>query len=188
MRLPSRRTAIGALLAFLILSSTAAVVVPAGQDRPVTAIIVRHAERATTDPTDPPLDSIGRVRAAALAEAIGASGVSAIYVTQYRRTRETAEPTARALGITPRELRASSPVGAHAAEVARTLTEKHRGEVVLVVGHSNTIGPSARALGATVPENLEDYQYEHLYIVTTDGTAPARLVSARYGPPNPVPR
>lgn len=188
MRLPSRRTTLGALLAFLTLGTTAAVAPPPTQDRPVTAIIVRHAERATSDPTDPPLDSIGRVRAAALAEAIGASGVSAIYVTQYRRTRETAEPAARALGITLRELRASSPVGAHAAEVARTLMEQHRGEVVLVVGHSNTIGPIARALGAKVPENLEDHEYEQLYIVTTDGTSPVRFVSARFGPPNPTPR
>lgn len=155
---------------------------------PVTVIIVRHAERATTDPRDPPLDSIGRVRAEALADAVRSAGVQAIYVTQYRRTVETAEPIARELGLTPQVIAAAGPVPAHASTIARTMLEKHRGQVVLVVGHSNTIGPIARALGATARENLEDHEYEHLYIVTADGTSPARFISVRFGPPNPAPR
>ena len=154
----------------------------------VTVIIVRHAERADTDPRDPPLDSIGRVRADALAEAIGGAGVQAIYVTQYRRTLETAEPLARALGLTPQVIAAGNPVKAHAVAVARTLLEKHRGQTVLVVGHSNTVGLIARALGAPAREDLENHEYEHLYIVTSDGQAPAKFISVRFGPPNPAVR
>lgn len=165
-------------------------IAPAQQvaEDPVTVIIVRHAERATTDPRDPPLDSIGRVRAAALAEAVRGAGVQAIYVTQYKRTSETAEPIARALGLTPQVIAAVGPVPAHATTLARTLLERHRGQVVLVVGHSNTIGPIARALGAPARENLEDHEYEHIYIVTADGSTPARFISVRFGPPNPAPR
>ena len=178
----------------LVLLAAIVLLLPAGAraqgdtSQPVTVIIVRHAERATTDPRDPPLDSTGRVRADALLEAVRHAGVQAIYVTQYRRTRETAEPVARALGLTPEVIAAGSPVPAHASTVARTVLERHRGQVVLVVGHSNTIGPIARALGAAAPENLEDHEYEHLYIVTADGSAPARFVSVRFGPPNPTPK
>jgi len=158
------------------------------QDRPVTAIVVRHAERATTHPTDPPLDSIGNVRAVALREALRDAGVSAVYVTQYRRTRETAAPLTEALGLEPREIRAGRDVEEHAAEIARTLLANHRGETVLVVGHSNTIGRIVRALGADAPAELEDHEYEHLYIVSADGESEARFVRARFGPPNPAPR
>ena len=134
----------------------------AGQDRPVTAIIVRHAERATTHPTDPPLDSIGRVRAAALRETLEDAGVSAIYVTQYRRTHETAQPLADALGLEPREIGVAGGADVHAQAVATALLSRHRGEVVLVVGHSNTIGRIARALGAAAPVELGDTEYAHL--------------------------
>ena len=176
------------LLAALTVLATLSVRAQATPGEAVTVIIVRHAERATSDPRDPPLDSIGRVRAEALAEAVRGAGVQAIYVTQYRRTRETAEPLARALGITPEVIAAGTPASAHASAVARAVLDKHRGQVVLVVGHSNTIGPIARALGAPARENLEDHEYEHLYIVTADGSSPAKFVAVRYGPPNPAPR
>lgn len=191
MRRPLQRLSARALL----LAATLAVVTPgtihaqSETAAPVTVIIVRHAERDNArDPRDPPLDSIGRVRAEALAEAVRHAGVQAIYVTQYRRTRETAEPAARALGLTPQVIAAGSPVSAHASTLARTLIEKHGGQVVLVVGHSNTVGPIARALGAPAPENLEDHEYEHLYIVTAGGTSPARFIPVRFGPPNPPPK
>ena len=191
MRPPLQRSSARTLL----LAATLAVAAPgtihaqATRAEPVTVIIARHAERDNArDPRDPPLDSIGRVRAEALADAVRHAGVEAIYVTQYRRTHETAEPTARALGLTPQVIAAASPVPAHASTLARTLLEKHRGQVVLVVGHSNTIGPIARALGAPAPENLEDHEYEHLYIVTADGTSPARFIPVRFGPPNPPPK
>lgn len=177
-----------ALLAALAILAPACLRAQGSSSEPVTVIIVRHAERATSDPRDPPLDSIGRVRAEALAEAVRGAGVQAIYVTQYRRTRETAEPLARALGITPEVITAGTPASAHASAVARTLLDRHRGQVALVVGHSNTIGPIARALGAPLRENLEDHEYEHLYIVTADGSSPAKFVAVRYGPPNPAPR
>ncbi|HUF25961.1 MAG TPA: phosphoglycerate mutase family protein [Gemmatimonadaceae bacterium] len=154
-------------------------------ERPVTVIIARHAERATTDPRDPPLAENGWLRAAALRDAIRDAGVTAVYVTQYRRTAETAEPIAGQLGLTPIVLGSAGDVAAHAAEVAATLLARHRGEVVLVVGHSNTIGAIARALGGEAPASLEDGDYDNLYVVTADGRGPARIVRARYGPPNP---
>jgi phosphohistidine phosphatase SixA len=111
-----------------------------------------------------------------------------VYVTQYRRTRETAAPLVASLTLEPREIRVSGTVAEHAREIAATLIDRHRGEVVLVVGHSNTIGPIASALGANAPAELEEHEYEHLYIVSADGTSPARFMRVRFGPPNPPPR
>lgn len=186
--LPRRPAPLLVGLAALAILAPATTRAQTAAGQPVTVIIVRHAERASSDPRDPPLDGIGRVRATALLDAVRDAGVQAIYVTQYRRTHETAEPVARALGLTPEVIAAASPVPAHASTVARTLLEKHRGQVVLVVGHSNTIGPIARALGAPARENLEDHEYEHLYIVTSDGSSPARFIAVRFGPPNPAPQ
>jgi phosphohistidine phosphatase SixA len=64
-----------------------------------TVIIVRHAEKATDDARDPSLSPAGQHRAQALASALGDAGVTALYATQYKRTRATAEPLAQRLKL-----------------------------------------------------------------------------------------
>src|SRR5258708_30864439 len=68
-----------------------------------TVYIVRHAEKSTMVPNDPDPDitSTGRRRAEALASRLGTSGVTAIIISQFKRTQETAQPLAAALRIQP---------------------------------------------------------------------------------------
>jgi broad specificity phosphatase PhoE len=64
-----------------------------------TIIMVRHAER---DPgLDPPLNAEGIARAQILADVLGQNGVTAIYTMDAIRNRETAQPLASKLGLTP---------------------------------------------------------------------------------------
>jgi phosphohistidine phosphatase SixA len=99
------------------------------------------------------------------------------------RTRETARPTAEKFGITP-EILPLGPMAAHAATLAE-MVRKHPGKTILVVGHSNTIMPYIAALGGPARGNLCDHEYNGIYTLVLDGSA-ARLVEAKYGPPNPT--
>src|ERR1043165_7635728 len=64
-------------------------------------VLVRHAEKGTNSDKDPDLSPAGRARADALAEMLKDSGLVAIFTSEFKRTIETAAPTARAVGIEP---------------------------------------------------------------------------------------
>ena len=151
-----------------------------------TVIVVRHAEKAAEPAADPPLTAAGVARAKALAEALKDAGVSAIITTQLERTRATARPIADALHITPQVVPTETPVSEHAKHVAAAVM-KHAGGVVLVVGHSNTVGEIVAALGAPKPGAICDDEYDGLYVVVIPGGgAPAHVVKGRYGAATPV--
>ena len=66
----------------------------AADSAPVT-FIVRHAEKATTGGDDPDLSLAGQKRAEALARILNDSQITSVFVTEFKRTQETAVPTAR---------------------------------------------------------------------------------------------
>ena len=72
--------------------------------QPPVIFLVRHAERAAISghvPSDTGLSAAGRKRAEALARELKDAQITAIYTTEYKRTRETAAPLAQSLGIRP---------------------------------------------------------------------------------------
>src|SRR5437868_7185059 len=75
----------------------------ASSSGPTTILIVRHAEKAS-DGDDPPLTEAGMRRALALVQVAEDAGVKAVYTTQLKRNRDTAQPLAERLGITPTEV------------------------------------------------------------------------------------
>jgi phosphohistidine phosphatase SixA len=100
------------------------------------------------------------------------AGVTSIYSTEYRRTRQTAEPLASALGIQITAVPASDVGGL----VERL---KHSTGVSLVVGHSNTIPDIVKALDATGPVRIADDEYDGLYVlIPRDGAA--QLLQLKY--------
>jgi broad specificity phosphatase PhoE len=180
----SRRSA-RALMAPLalgaILSLAAFLPFPSRGGGATTVILVRHAEKALTPGDDPVLDSIGQRRARALARALLHTKVDAILVTQYQRTRLTAEPVALASGVTPRVVDTRAGGAAHAMAVADA-ARAEVGKTVLVVGHSNTIPAIVRALGGSA-EAMADGDYDDLYVVIIPSSGAARTIHARYGAP-----
>src|SRR3954467_1650135 len=71
---------------------------------PPVIFLVRHAERAAISghvPSDTGLSPEGKVRAAHLAGELKDAHITAIYTSEYKRTRETAEPLAQSSGIRP---------------------------------------------------------------------------------------
>jgi broad specificity phosphatase PhoE len=138
-------------------------------------LIVRHAERAdggsmsTTAETDPHLSAAGEARARRLAEMLGESGIKGIYVTEFKRTQETAKPLADILRLTP-----VVSASRDAAAIAARLKAEHPRDVVLLVAHSSTLPALVKALGGpviTIPEE----QYGDLFVIVPGTGAMTRV-------------
>lgn len=138
-----------------------------------TIFLIRHAEKAegaTGDAKDPDLSPAGRARADALALMLKDAGITSVFVTELRRTQQTAAPLARAADIQPTVV----PAKETAALVDKL--KEARGNV-LVVGHSNTLPEIIRALGAPEPISIADEEYDNLFIWT--GGAQPQLLRLR---------
>lgn len=144
-----------------------------------TVILVRHAEKAAQPAADPPLTAAGAARAEALVDVLKDAGVQAIISTQFARTRNTVVPLAASLGITTEIVDARAPK--HAQLLADTLLARHRGQTVVVVGHSNTVPDIVAALGAPKPAEICDDEYDNLYLVVVPPSGKATITRARYG-------
>src|SRR5687767_12884206 len=129
-----------------------------------TVVLVRHAEKELSTIEDAPLAPEGELRAERLAQMFGQiSGVGrldAIYVSDARRTQQTAAPLAARLRLQPIVL-----PGKDVEAVVKAATGDHRGETVLIVGHSNTVPQIVRgASGLEVPPIADD-EFDGIYVV-----------------------
>src|SRR5216110_2610875 len=124
-------------------------------------VLVRHAEKATNGGSDPDLSSAGRARADALARILKDSDIMAIFTSEFKRTQETAAPTATSIGVTATVV----PAKDTAALVAKL--HQLNGNA-LVVGHGDTIPNTVKALGINSSINIPDADYSELFIVILD--------------------
>ncbi len=150
---------------------------------PATTVVylVRHAEKAESTDRDgslgPPLNEAGRARAAVLVEVLAAEKITHIFSTDYRRTRETAQPLADSFGLKvesydPRALE-------EFAGRLRKLPGRH-----VVVGHSNTTPQLAGFLGGDTGESIDEArEFDRLYIVIITDAGSAITLPLRYGIP-----
>lgn len=144
-------------------------------------VIVRHAEKAPDPDNDPGLDGLGQRRARVLAGMLADAGISGIYATQYRRTRETAAPLAEALDLEVHVREVSrSGIREYAEALAGEILHRHGGESVLVVGHSNTVGPLVEAFTGLSVESPGESDYDNLYLVLSRAPGRGRLVQAGF--------
>jgi len=169
-----RRTRPALLLAVVL---AWALVIPGVASAQQLVLVVRHAERADagaparqmTAAPDPPLSAAGRARAEKLAAMLSATGIAAIYTTEFTRTQETAGPLAARLKLVPTVMPSSDT-----AALVADLKSKHAGDIVLVVGHSNTVPAVIKALGG--PDvTIADDEYDNLFVVVPATGAVARI-------------
>ncbi|MDX1509385.1 MAG: phosphoglycerate mutase family protein [Woeseiaceae bacterium] len=148
-----------------------------------TIIFVRHADKAATPADDPGLSPAGQRRAAELTrqlvDADVVAGVDAIYSTPYRRTQETVRPLADALDL-PINIYDASDTEA----VLERILKEHKGKIIVVVGHSNTIPVLIANLGASkkVPPIHED-EYDNIYIISIPWFGKTKTIRLRFGEP-----
>ena len=159
------------------LATLALLVLPSIAVAQQLVIVVRHAERADGGTpamggtNDPPLSAAGKARADRLAAMLSSSGVTVIYATEFVRTQQTAAPVAAALKLTI-AIKSSSDTAA----VVDELKTKHAHDIVLIVGHSNTVPAIIKALGGPTV-TVGDDEYDKLFILVP---ATGALTTLRY--------
>ena len=123
--------------------------------------LVRHAEKATGGGSDPELSAAGQQRAEALGRILKDSEITTIFTTEFKRTQETAAPTAKAMRITPTIIPAKD---------VPALVEKLRSLKgnALIVAHGNTIPDLVKALGIATPVNIPEDDYSELLVIILD--------------------
>jgi broad specificity phosphatase PhoE len=141
-------------------------------EKTTTYYMIRHAEKDRTNPDneDPYLDEDGLKRAQKWATIFSEIELDAIYSSNFKRTQQTAKPTAKSRNF---------PVNTYDPhEVYKTnFFEITEGMQVLVVGHSNTIPMFANfVLGEERYENIPDSIDGRLYIVTKNGANVSSLI------------
>ena len=155
-----------------------------------TVLIVRHAEKQNPNGDEPaePLSGLGSVRARELGVDLLRAGISAVYATEsggtpFVRTRDTVKPLADLFRLPVQLYPSGGAVG-----LADTVRAEHRGDVVLVAGHSTTVAALANAFAGGVPaDNISDY--DNLYVVSEAGpiTKVVNLQYAADSTPTPAP-
>ncbi len=146
-------------------------VVAAVADAAPVVFVVRHAEKTTDGGNDPELSPAGRKRAEELARILQDSQITAIFVTEFKRTQETAAPTAKEIHITPTIVPSTDIAG-----LALKLHAMYSN--ALVVGHGNTIPDLLKALGIAVPINIPDTDYTEIFVVSLSN--PPQLLRLHY--------
>jgi phosphohistidine phosphatase SixA len=145
----------------------------AQESQSTTWLIVRHADRAGEDDAITPA---GEQRAEQLAQIAKLLRAQAVYSTDFQRTRRTAEPTAKELNL---EVNIYGDLN---DDWFKELKSRHAGQVVLIVGHSNTAGKIVNGLGATGNYPIADDVFDNLFVVTTDDSQ-STAVQLKYGEP-----
>ena len=143
------------------------------QNSPKTIYIVRHAEKQL-EGQDPELAFVGEVRAKKLAQILEKEDIKRVLSTDYTRTRNTAQPTATAAGVT---LEFYDPKNQEAFVADLRSSEGN----ILVVGHSNTVSQLANALVSEGEKfaDLTDLDYDFIYVVTLEKNG-AKVVRKTY--------
>lgn len=137
-----------------------------------TFYLIRHAEKHRANPSDknPELTHAGHKRAKNWANVFKDIPLNAIYSTNYKRTLQTATPTAENKNI---DIEIYNP---NNMDINKFLANT-RGKHVLIVGHSNTTPFFANALlGEMKYKDMDDTNNSGLYIVTVEGSSKSSVL------------
>ena len=138
-----------------------------------TFYLIRHAEKVRTNKSDrdPALNEKGIIRALNWKDYFIDKDISKIYSTNYKRTLQTVKPIEEAIGLTA-ILYSPSSID------YKNFISSNKGEIVLIVGHSNTIPDFVNELiNDQVYTQIDDLNNSNLYIVNLcDSSISHRLI------------
>lgn len=167
-------------LVLLLSMEAATAALPQSEFKVTTVYLVRHAEKAAAPAADPPLTEAGTKRAEDLVHKLSKAGIKTISTSQFLRTKHTAEPLAKQLGIPNTMI----PVKMDTMN-ARQLSPDYLKQIsdlvsssagnVLIVGHSNTVPELIKALGGDIVSTIDDATYDDLFVVTVYAKGKAKV-------------
>jgi broad specificity phosphatase PhoE len=158
-----RRTTIGCIVSLALSFFSALCLADAQQ----VVFLVRHGEQASGANGDAPLTEAGQRRARALVTVLQDAGLTAIYVSEFQRTMQTAEAMAQTLQIEPTRL----PRGDIESLVNRLRTQHADGRV-LIVSHSLTIPHVLKAFGHPEEVVIHREEYDRLFVIVPKPAGP----------------
>ena len=144
-----------------------------------TFYLVRHAEKVTTDVSakDPVLTENGEKRATTLAKKLNSKKLTAIYSTDFQRTKLTVQPIAEKQKL---EVKIYNPK--ILKSWAKIILQENKGGKVLIVGHSNTVLETIDALGGKRPiAEINDQQYDYFFTVNVKEDGTVKVEVEHYG-------
>ena len=146
-----------------------------------TIVVLRHAEKQPGTIDDAPLTPQGEQRALRLAEMFGDAEsfgrVKRIYVPDMRRTQQTAAGLAQRLNLVPVVVDSKTSPG----DLARRLLRENRGELAIVIGHSNTVPLLVKQLAhAEQVPAIGEEEFDTLYVVTVPTIGRASVLRMKY--------
>ena len=113
---------------------------------------------------------------------VGDAGITAIYATQYGRTQQTVQPLATALTLPIKQIESSKT-----ADLVEEIQMNHRGGVVFVAGHNNTVPAIIAALGAGEQPLIPEHEYDNMFVVSVYRVGKAKVVRLKFGSALPAP-
>ncbi len=143
-----------------------------------TVILVRHAEKCTEPASDPGLTSLGIERAESLRNTLKDVSVDAIYSTPFERTLLTVKGLSEDHDLEIIE----TPVSAGFLERLVQTIQQSEDAVIVVSGHSNTTARVVNLLAGTDYPDLEESEYDRLFVVHIPESEKPVVTALRYGP------
>ena len=141
--------------------------------------VVRHAEKAVSPPSDPPLTAAGQQRAADLANLLKEKNIAFIYSTNTTRTLKTSTPLSDSIKKTI-QLYAPDTTGLFVSQLKKLKAN------VLVVGHSNTVLELLDSFHLSHNlRNIPDNGFNNLFIIKSTRFLKTKisLTETTYGAP-----
>ena len=135
--------------------------------------LVRHAEAESSAP-DAALTPAGQKRAECLVRTFKDAGIKQIFVSDAKRTQETAAPLAKELKIKPTIVPAKDP-----NTLIRDLLYSGGGNI-LVVSHSDRLPFVIARMNAGTVEPIGADEYDRLFVTTVIQSGATHVSTLRY--------
>ena len=150
------------LAAGLLLALAACATTPGAATPEPTFYVMRHLNTPAGQ-RDPDLTAEGSAAAARLPQLFASERLAAIYVSNFKRTAQTAAAVAARFGL--------SPIVYDPADTPGLIARVRSGPLpALIVGHSNTEPDIVQQLGGTRPGPLAHEDFGDVWRVSADGT------------------
>ena len=146
-------------------------------DGDTTIFIVANAEQEKFPTNDPTLSYKGKNRARGLRDSLRHVRLSAIYVSEFRASKETATPTASAKGLKTKQIG-----GPDLPLLVDALKTSHVGQYVLVVRPAKEITTLLKELGVQEDQipRIASNAADNIFILTLNQDGSAHLMRLHY--------
>ncbi|NKB52663.1 MAG: hypothetical protein GKR97_10615 [Rhizobiaceae bacterium] len=135
--------------------------------------LIRHAEKELSG-NDPSITEQGRARARAWAEVLQYVGLDIVFTSDAKRTQQTGQIIADKLGLSLNSVNRTDT-----ADLTDTLSFDHEEDVVLVVGHAETIPGIIQNLGVSGSIEVSQSDFANLFVLLKPGSEEARMIRLR---------